>query len=55
MRQLCDQYGIVMVIDEVMAGFGRTGKLFGFMHAPGPEAALSAPKLWLSLAPCLQA
>eukprot|EP00667_Euglena_gracilis_P012460 EG_transcript_12805 len=34
-RQLCDQYGIVMVIDEVMAGFGRTGKLFGFMHAPG--------------------
>ncbi|MDQ0582455.1 aspartate aminotransferase family protein [Streptomyces rishiriensis] len=27
-RQLCDQYGIVFVLDEVMAGFGRTGEWF---------------------------
>ncbi len=33
-RQLCDEHGIVMIIDEVMAGFGRTGKLFGFCHEP---------------------
>lgn len=31
-RGICDEYGIVMICDEVMAGFGRTGKLFGFMH-----------------------
>jgi len=31
-RALCDEYGIVMICDEVMAGFGRTGKWFGFMH-----------------------
>lgn len=29
-RALCDKYGILMVCDEVMAGFGRTGKMFAF-------------------------
>jgi taurine--2-oxoglutarate transaminase len=31
-RRLCDQYGIVMIADEVMAGFGRTGKWFSVDH-----------------------
>jgi len=31
-RELCTKYGILMVCDEVMAGWGRTGKWFGFMH-----------------------
>jgi taurine--2-oxoglutarate transaminase len=29
-RKICDDYGIVMICDEVMAGFGRTGKMFAF-------------------------
>jgi taurine---2-oxoglutarate transaminase len=31
-RALCDKYGIVMVADEVMSGFGRTGKWFAIEH-----------------------
>lgn len=29
-REICDRYGIVMICDEVMAGFGRTGNWFAF-------------------------
>jgi taurine--2-oxoglutarate transaminase len=29
-RALCNEYGIVMILDEVMAGFGRTGDWFAF-------------------------
>jgi taurine--2-oxoglutarate transaminase len=31
-REICDRYGILMVADEVMAGFGRTGRWFAIDH-----------------------
>ena len=31
-RQLCDKYGILMIADEVMSGFGRTGEWFAVDH-----------------------
>jgi taurine--2-oxoglutarate transaminase len=31
-RELCDKYGIMMIDDETMSGFGRTGKMFGIDH-----------------------
>lgn len=32
LRELCDEYRMLWIADEVMAGFGRTGSWFGFQH-----------------------
>ena len=33
LRERCTEHGIVLILDEIQAGFGRTGTLFGFQHA----------------------
>jgi 4-aminobutyrate aminotransferase len=32
LREICDQYGILLVLDEVQSGIGRTGKMFASEH-----------------------
>jgi acetylornithine/N-succinyldiaminopimelate aminotransferase len=32
-RQLCDETGALMMVDEIQTGFGRTGRWFGFEHS----------------------
>lgn len=53
LRALCDEYGIMLICDEVMAGFGRTGKMFSFEHFDGvlPDIMTFAKGLTSSFVP----
>jgi len=52
LRALLDKYGILLVCDEVMAGFGRTGKLLAYEHGDiVPDIVTLAKGLTSSYAP----
>lgn len=52
-RALCDKYGILLHFDEVMTGFGRTGKLFAFQNFDGviPDIVTAAKGMSSSFLP----
>jgi 4-aminobutyrate aminotransferase-like enzyme len=33
LRSLCDEHGILLIVDEVQSGYGRTGEMWAFQHA----------------------
>lgn len=46
LRELCNKHGILLIMDEVMSGFGRTGKWFGFQnHGIVPDMIVMAKGL----------
>ncbi len=44
LRRLCDEKGILLLVDEVQCGMGRTGKWFGFQHYGVQPDAFSLAK-----------
>jgi taurine--2-oxoglutarate transaminase len=42
LREICDRYGMLLMIDEVMSGFGRTGEWFGIDHYPNVRVDVMA-------------
>lgn len=38
LRRICDEYGIMLIVDEVQSGMGRTGKMFALDHHEGVKA-----------------
>lgn len=46
LRERADRHGILLILDEVQAGFGRTGRFWGHQHAPiSPDILITAKGL----------
>ena len=51
-RSVCDEYGVLLIMDEVMTGFGRTGTPFAYQHWPiEPDLLISGKGLAGGYAP----
>lgn len=52
LRQLCDSRGVLLIIDEIFTGIGRTGRMFGFQHEEiEPDIVVSSKGLSGGYAP----
>jgi acetylornithine aminotransferase len=57
LRELCDRYNCLFILDEIQCGMGRTGKLFAYQHYPHlfPDIVTTAKALGngIPIAACL--
>ena len=50
-RNICDEHGILLIFDEVIEGFGRTGKMFASEHFVTPDVLVMGKSLGGGLVP----
>ncbi len=46
LRELCDQFGALLIFDEVQTGVGRTGALYAYMNYGVIPDVLTTAKHW---------
>lgn len=44
LRDLCDQHDLLLILDEIQTGMGRTGKMFAYMHEQAKPDVLTSAK-----------
>ena len=50
-RALCDKHGILMIVDEVQTGVGRTGDFFAFQHEGVLPDVITRRRAWVRVCP----
>jgi 4-aminobutyrate aminotransferase len=55
LRTICDKHGLLLIIDEVQSGFGRTGRMFSIEYSGVRPDIMVIAKVWVLCCCCCHA